>query len=265
MGTKKLDAELFIGIAKNVKYLPVIVRNVKNWPTYLLFYLGIKKGGGAFYLRNGAVIRDIEGTASGTIAVVYIRKHYGSIGNKSTVVEIGANIGIFAVYAATENDSVRLYSYEPIKANYDVLVRNIAENGYQDRIRTFNLGVAAKTEQRTFYLQSSPEHSFSKSGSSMDGVTVDCVSLSDVLESNGINKVDLLKINAEGAEYEILYSAPKECFDKIDEIRLEYHEHESKGYDLESLQSFLQKFGYVTTHLYRHLEHEGFLWMKKTN
>src|SRR6185503_13068779 len=131
---RRVDAALFINMAKHAKYIPSIIRNIKNWPTYFLYYLGIKKGGGVFVFRNGATIRDNEGTASGTIAVVFIRKLYGSIVGKSTVVEIGANIGTFAIYAARNDSNVRLYSYEPIKANYDVLVRNIAANGYQDRI-----------------------------------------------------------------------------------------------------------------------------------
>lgn len=262
---RKLDAQLFARITKNVKYVPVIVRSIKNWPTYFLYYLGIKKGGGTFVFRNGVVIRDTEGTASGTIAVVFIRKQYGSIAGKSTVVEVGANIGTFAIYAATDNRKARLYCYEPIKANYDVLVKNIAQNGYQDRIRAFNLGVASRTERRAFYLASSPEHSFTKIDSADHSVNVDCLSLRDVLESNRLAKVDLLKINAEGAEYEILYSTTAECFDKIDEIRMEYHEHESENYNLDSLRSFLEGFGYVTTHLYRYSAHEGFLWMKKAS
>jgi FkbM family methyltransferase len=260
---RKLNAGLFVGIAKNAKYIPSIISNVVNWPTYFLYYMGIRKGGGEFFLRNGAVIRDTEGTASGTIAVVFIRKHYGSVVGKSTVVEIGANIGTFAVYAATDNKNARLFSYEPIKANYDVLVKNIAENGYQDRIKPFNLGVASKTEKREFYLASSPEHSFTKGEAGAHSISVDCLTLSDILKNNGIDRVNLLKINCEGAEYEILYSTTKECFDKIDEIRMEYHEHKSENYNLEFLTSFLEKFGFRTTYLYRHTAHEGFLWMKR--
>lgn len=260
---RRIDTGFILGIAKNLKYVPAIIRNIKNWPTYLLYYLGMKRGGGLFILRNGVVIRDVEGTLSGTIAVVFIRQHYGSIAGKTTIVEIGANVGTFSLYAAAQNEKATLYSYEPIKENYEVLVTNIAANGFGERIRAFNLGVASRTEKRTFYLQSSPEHSFTKSLFSEEGVTVDCLSLSDVLDRNGIRKIDLLKINAEGAEYEILYSTPEQVFQKIDEIRMEYHEHESDGYDVESLQAFLKKFGYVTTHLYRHLANEGFLWMKR--
>jgi FkbM family methyltransferase len=254
---------LFFSIAKNAKYLPSIIWNIKNWPTYLLYYLGIRTGGANFIFRNGATIRDEEGTASGTIAVVFIRKHYGSVVGKSTVVEIGANIGTFAIYAAASDSNVTLYSYEPVRANYEVLVQNIANNGYQDRITPFNLGVASRTEKRDFYLTSSPEHSFFKRENSNHSVSINCQCLSDILSSNSISRVDLLKVNCEGAEYEILYSTPRECFDKIDEIRMEYHEHKTAKYNVEELMSFLEGFGYATTHLYRYKDDEGFLWMKK--
>jgi FkbM family methyltransferase len=265
---RRIESKLFLGIANNAKYIPSIIWNVKNWPTYFLYYLGVKKGGGVFVLRNGAVIRDKEGTASGTIAVVFIRKHYGSIVGKGTVVEIGANIGIFAIYAAATESNARLYCYEPIRANYDVLVRNTADNGYQDRITAFNLGVASKTGKRQFYLGSSPEHSLFRDNTSDqtdESVTVDCVSLSEILSSNAISNVDLLKINAEGAEYEILYSTPKECFDKINEIRMEYHKQSAEKDNLECLKSFLEGMGYSATYLYEHKDSEGFLWMKKTH
>ena len=63
---RTMDAKLLVNIAKNTKYIPSIIGNIKNWPTYFLYYLGLRKGGAAFFFRNGATIRDQEGTASGT-------------------------------------------------------------------------------------------------------------------------------------------------------------------------------------------------------
>lgn len=262
---RKIDAMLLLKIAKNIKYIPTVIRTLKNWPMYLLYYLGIRKGGGAFVFRNGVRLCDEEGTASGTIAVVFIRKHYGSVVDKLTVVDIGANIGTFSIYAASSDSGVRLYAYEPIPANYEILLKNIADNGYQSRITAFNMGVASKTEKRKIYLISSPEHSLFADAEQEDGISVDCLSLNDVIERNGISKIDLLKINAEGAEYEILYSAPRECFEKIDEIRLEYHEHETDRYNVDDLLSFLEQRGYTKTYFYEHKYKEGFVWLKKAN
>ena len=261
---RKIDARFFLDIIKNAKYIPYIIWNIKNWPTFFLYYLGIKKGGGAFCFRNGVVIRDIEGSASGTIAVVFIRKHYGSIIGKSVVVDIGSNIGVFAIYAAMSNSNIKIYAFEPIKANYDLLEKNISENNLRGRIIAFNLGISSKTEKREFYLSSSAEHSLYNGDSYNSRISVDCLCLNDVLNYNSISKVDLLKINAEGAEYEILYSAPKECFDKIDEIRMEYHKQELDRHNLESLRTFLEGFGYKKLHLCEYNNDDGFLWMKRT-
>lgn len=260
---RKLDRRLLVGMVRNLRYIPHIPLNIKNWPTYVLYYLGLKKGGATYLLRNGTTLRDKEGTASGTIAVVFIRRQYGSIPKGSIIVEIGANIGTFALYAAAADANVRIYSYEPIRANFEVLLDNIAANGFQERIKAFNLGVAGTSGSREFYLASSPEHSFVKNDESARGVTVECVTLRDILASNRLDRVDLLKLNAEGAEYEILYSTPKECFDKIEEIRMEYHGHRVDKYDLAHLKGFLEQSGYVTTHLYRHTHDEGFMWLKK--
>lgn len=260
---RKVNSQLARGIVKNLKYIPVIIGRVKNWPTYFLYYLGLRQGGGKFIMRNGAVIQDVEGTASGTIAVVFVRNHYGSVKGMATILEIGANIGVFAIYAATENPHVTLYSYEPAKANYDVLVKNIERNGYCDRVKTFNFGAAARTEDRVLNHASSPLRSFSDLDSAAAGETISCLSLSDILSRHKLAKVDLLKINAEGAEYEILYNSDPACFKKIDEIRLEYHKHDKEGFDLENLQNFLESHGYVRKHLYRQHDDEGFLWMSK--
>jgi len=260
---RKLSVGLMVSVVRNAKHSPTIIRTVKNWPMYFLYYLGIRKGGAAYFFRSGATLRDREGTASGTIAVVFIRKHYGSVRGKSVIVEIGANIGTFAIYAATEEPSLVVYSYEPIPANYKVLVGNIIENELQDRIKTFNLGVAGERGQREFYLASSPEHSLVETGHSSQSVRIECVSLADILASNNLSEVDLLKINAEGAEYEILYSTPVECFDKIEEIRMEYHGRAEATYNLAHLTAFLERRGYAITHLYEHTSDEGFVWFKK--
>lgn len=260
---RRFNAAFVANVVRHAKYVPSIVRQISNWPTYFIYYLGLKQGGGAYFFRNGIVIRDREGTASGTIAVVFIRRQYGAVTGKSTIVEIGANIGTFSVYAASSEQNARIYSYEPVKTNYDVLVNNITANGYKDRIKTFNLGVASRAGNRDFYLSSSPEHSMYANDATAMRHTVACVTLKDILDQNALTKVDLLKINAEGAEYEILYATPPEYFERIDEIRLEYHEQSGADNNLDGLTRFLAACGYSTTHLYEHTSHEGFLWVKR--
>lgn len=262
---RSYDRNFIAGVIRNFKYIPTIMLRIRNWPTYFLCYLGFKRGDATYVFRNGITLRDRDGAASGTIAVVFIRQQYGRIEGRSTIIEIGANVGIFAVFAASTDPRVRIYSYEPIPENFELLSTNITKNNLQDRIIAFNLGVAGTRGTRNFaYQASSPEHSFAKINGNGRSVAIDCLSLRDIITNNNITKVDLLKINAEGAEYEILYSTPTECFDKIEEIRMEYHDGENvEGHDLSHLKSFLEQIGYTTLHLYEHTPYEGFIWLKR--
>src|SRR3989344_3542063 len=122
-----------------------------------------------------------------------------------------------------------------------------------------NSGVSSKKETRKLYLGDSPFHSFLPAKESpfnvLYGATkspaqafsqINCLSLKDIFDANSISVCHLLKMDCEGAEYEILYNAPDECFKKIKEIRLEYHNHESsQNNNGECLKNFLEKKGFT--------------------
>ncbi|MEE2746454.1 MAG: FkbM family methyltransferase [Pseudomonadota bacterium] len=58
--------------------------------------------------------------------------------------DIGANIGVFSLYAA-KNKRSRVISFEPFAENYAILNRNIFLNGYFDRITALNLAIHDRT------------------------------------------------------------------------------------------------------------------------
>ena len=78
---------------------------------------------------------------------------------------------------------------------------------------------------------------------SPNSVNVDCVNLQSIIETNNIERCDLLKIDTEGAEYDILYSTEKHVFDKIFNISIEYHNDNKNNGD--QLASYLDKLGYT--------------------
>lgn len=248
---------------KYLVYLPAIIYKIKNWPTYMLDYLWFKDKNKKYFFRNGIVICDREGTVAGTIAVVFIRKHYGNINNCSVIIDIGANVGVFSIYAAIESKNAMVYGFEPVVENYELLKQNINSNDLDSRIKTFNLGVASKTEERKIYISSSPLHSIvDNNANQCSERIIYCTSLEDIIKNNYLSKIDLLKINCEGAEYEILYSTDKECFDKIFDIRLEYHNMDTKNKNINRLKDFLESMGYQTIKLFENSKDDGFLWMR---
>ena len=59
--------------------------------------------------------------------------------------DIGANIGIYSIFAAIIN-SVKVFSFEPEANNYQVLMQNIITNNLNKIINPFQIGISDKTE-----------------------------------------------------------------------------------------------------------------------
>ena len=84
-------------------------------------------------------------------------------------------------------------------------------------------------------------------------------------DSEKVSQVsDILKIDCEGAEFEILYNLPQEYFKRIEKIRLEYHNHLSdKKNNSEYLMEFLKKNGFKVTKNKKCSDYNGDLWFEK--
>ncbi|HEY3848819.1 MAG TPA: FkbM family methyltransferase [Acetobacteraceae bacterium] len=127
------------------------------------------------------------------------------------MVDFGAYIGFTALYAAMHVDKV--FAFEPSPVNHELLARNVAENPeLASRIRMFRHGLGARDEQVTLYAKGTAD-----SGSSvfreverdrlLSGRPDAVIPLRDaaaVLREIGMDERTLLKIDIEGAEYEVL-------------------------------------------------------------
>jgi FkbM family methyltransferase len=127
------------------------------------------------------------------------------------MVDFGAYIGFTALYAATHVDTV--FAFEPSPVNHELLARNVAENPeLASRIRLFRHGLGARDELVTLYAKGTAD-----SGSSvfrqverdrvLSGQPNAIIPLRDaamVLREIGLDGRTLLKIDIEGAEYEVL-------------------------------------------------------------
>jgi FkbM family methyltransferase len=207
-------------------------RIYRNWPVCFLDYFGMLNGRRfAYRLRQGAVFMVTGGT--GALQIIneiwmlrqYFRKGFLLVGDNYEIIDIGANIGVFSIYAASSAKNVKVFSYEPVEKNFDNLTENVAINGYSGQIKAFREAVAARRGRKKIYLSRNGDgnHSFLRKNLP-ESRKVSCVTLSDIIENNGIDRCDLLKLDVEGAEYEILLAAPAEVFGKISSICLEFHD-----------------------------------------
>jgi hypothetical protein len=100
---------------------------------------------------------------------------------------------------------------------------------------------------------------FSKSSKS---VIIDSISLQKFFDENQIKHCNFLKLDCEGAEYEIIKNLPLEYFQKIDKLVIEYHMADSHPEFLIELKEILlrQNFEIETKKLFSDM---GFLYAKK--
>src|SRR5262245_3883794 len=141
-------------------YLPRIFTLCANWPEYLYNYLTRKRRRGEYRMRNGIRLVDEMGDVPGTMAVVFVRQEYGALKEFRTIVDIGAHLGVFAVYAASSCPDARIYCYEPEERNFDQLKFNVSLNELRPRVSTVRCAVASTDEPRDLALDGSLLNSF---------------------------------------------------------------------------------------------------------
>ena len=159
------------------------------------------------------------------------------------VVDIGAHIGSFSIFAAQKSLPGKVFAYEASQENFNLLSENTHLNQIKN-IHPYNLAVSSKSGQINFYIHSNKALNFIfPYGGQLQ--TVNSISLSDIFNQNHLDSIDVLKIDTEGAEYDILISTPTKFLKKIKNIILEYHEIDTT-HNSTQLKKFLEKHGFHT-------------------
>lgn len=174
----------------------------------------------AFHVFDWRVYRD-----------VFVRKEYATGYENSVVVDIGAHRGIYAAYAI-QKDCAALLAYEPEPVNFAFLKRN-AEcfSSLSQKVHTHQQAVGAKAGNVSlFEYEQSWSHSlFERAGRTpVSKLEVRQEAFDEVLSKAaaiGKGKRIIVKIDAEGAEYDILQNASREKLALIDELFVETHDY----------------------------------------
>lgn len=133
---------------------------------------------------------------------------YNLVNESNIVFDIGANIGEVTLnFAKIVGDSGTVFSFEPESNNYKKLENNIKLNSFKSIVLN-NIGLADKNSLLKIYnieerncgmnriLDNGPENDFLGE--------IEVVKLDEYIANNNISKVDLVKIDVEGYEYNVL-------------------------------------------------------------
>jgi FkbM family methyltransferase len=162
---------------------------------------------------------DLSAVAETCITEDYAPKSEFYIRQGMTVLDIGANMGSYTIWAA--HQGARVYALEPERNNVVRLEANIQLNKLQPNIIVVPDAIFSHTG--VVRLAVSALSPGGHTTGVIDGVEVPSVTIADLLIRENIDSVDILKIDVEGAEYEIFGSIEKETFSKINSIVGEYH------------------------------------------
>ena len=162
--------------------------------------------------------------------------------NPKVVLDIGANIGITSIYLINKFPNAKIFSFEPLLENYEILKKNT--ESYKN-IEVFNFGLGKKDETLDIFLSDDDENfgggSFFPEVGGVSNRKVKCEikNIQNVLTGLNIKEIDLIKIDTEGAEFDILTALNKKYLENVKWITGELH-----GYKDFELLTYLQSFGF---------------------
>ncbi len=229
-------------IKTGIKTLEII----KNWFTFILDSFGfVNRESITYRLRNGIkYIVKAKTIHRYMITETWLHRLYTKefdINDTDIVVDIGASIGIFTVFASCYAKSGVIYAFEPESESFKLLRENIKINNI-DNINLVNKAISGRTGRRDFYITNPGGHSFYGMGGGTK-TTVQTISLEDFFKENKLSKIDFLKMDCEGGEYTILFNCPRNVLKNINKIAMEYHDID-KARNGHMLKKFLQDNGF---------------------
>ena len=219
-------------IITKIKILIKATNVFKNWYLYPLVYFSIiKRDYVIFETYSGLKIKlrtrstDLMALTNVWLVEEYSRSNF-RINTNDVIIDIGAHIGLFTLYASQYCKNGTIFCFEPVDENYDILVDNITQNNLKN-VKPFKSAVSKSESTITIY-RNKDEAGHSMFSFTSHALKVDSISLKKIIDENSVNQCNLIKIDCEGAEYEIIESLPLEYFKKISKLIIEYHFADSK-------------------------------------
>ena len=209
---------------------------------------------------------------------IYLR-HGVSLPDGACIFDVGANIGLFTLFAGSRCQNATIYAFEPLPPIFEALRLNASLYGLDVRLYGCGLADKARDEVFTYYpnfpgssgrfgdpdkdreilqrglvnvLQLDPAESSTQQATEefetlmrerlagrlvSERVTCQLRTISDVMRENNVQRIDLLKVDAEKSEMDVLAGIEADDWHKIEQIVLEVHDLEGR---LEEIRGLLR-------------------------
>lgn len=230
-----------------------IVRRLVNWPTAFFLRLFRKRQGlrllefrnGLHVVCRGAtrdwdVIHELFFAGGYGRAMEFLRAQPAS----PIVLDLGGNIGLFSLLAASAHSRARLIAFEPGPPNYRMFeINRLANSSLSDRIELRRLAVGGEARKTEWAFDEQNPGGSGLYSSGTQTFPIEVVTFAEVVRSIG-ERVALAKIDIEGAEYEVLAQTPVEIWHLINAVSLELHHDPANKVSQDNFLKTMEGFGF---------------------
>lgn len=124
------------------------------------------------------------------------------------IFDLGSNIGVTVIYFALKYPKAIIHAFEPDPKNIPAFRRNTAP--FKERVLLHEQAVHWDTSVQKITLYQNPDYHWSSSlyeqSSGLQAVSVDTITLEQVMDEYNIDAIDIMKFDIEGAEYDLFRS-----------------------------------------------------------
>ncbi len=161
------------------------------------------------------------------------------------ILDVGAGIGEYTVFAAVMRPESQVFSFEPFPQSFALMQENLRLNRVSNA-QAFDQAIGGATGEMVLDLAGGEPLQFqsfrTQAAPVGKGLSVSALSLADAFAMLELETCDLLKLDCEGAEYSILFDTPRTVLQLIQRIVMEYHDHVVQ-YTHQDLARFLDEQG----------------------
>jgi FkbM family methyltransferase len=225
------------------RYAIALPFTYRNWWAVPLPRLGRSvvlelRNGTKYLVRAGTT--DLAAVNEAAILNPYLRPPHIMLPEDATIIDIGAYIGDFTMQVARACPRGRILAVEPLSANVQMIEAQISLN-HVSHVQTVRAAVGGAC-RRTGITAGGVA---SRTSERDDHETVEMLTLDRLMDLHGIHSVDLLKLDCEGAEWDILPAA-EGVLPRVRQICMEFHCE--RGWTAVNLADWLRSRGFTVSH-----------------